>query len=333
MKVRAFYRAVKVEQASAPYDTMTLKIYYPAVSTASEEARNTGVVPADSSLAPFPIIIFLPGINVGLESYQWLAVALAEQGLVVVTYNWIAEEMPGFISLTPGVDLSAVMPDSYGQKPTCTAIQPILDELSQLNAQELKSAANPLAGLLDLDNIILGGHSAGGTMALQNGNPEWFSAVKGVFSYAGHTMAATFLGYEAGTILKINNQVPILILGGSRDGVIEASAHRYELPNPSPTLALERTFSEGVKGQAQDKYLVIIEGANHFSCAFPIDETTGRPFLDHPTTQPEAEIRFVLETLICLFIDGLVLDNQQSRQTLNQHIREGHPRITLSKLK
>ena len=329
MNVRAFYRAVKVETAVSPYDTVTLKIYYTAVAD-NEGARNTGVVPANEALAPFPVLIFMPGINVGQEGYHWLAVALAEKGLVVVTYSWIAEEMPGFISLTPGVALTAVSPQTYGTKPTSPAIQPILTELH--NTQHAISKS-PLAGLLDLNTIILGGHSAGGTMALQNANPDWFPTVKGAFSYAGHTMAATFLGYEAGTILPISDQLPLLILGGSNDGVIEASAHRYELNNASPTLALEQTFSQGIASGQQDKFLVVLEGANHFSCVHPVDETTGRPFLDQPTTQENGRIRQELITLIHFFIDGHIRGKAQARIALKQQVSSGNPLIALSKMK
>lgn len=328
MTVRAFYRAVKVAAAQPPYDTITLKIYYPARPSGSETERNSGVVPANTNLAPFPSVIFLPGINVGAEAYQWLAMALAARGLVVVTYSWIAEEMPGFISLTPGVDLTAVSPTTYGTKPTCPAIQPILDELAAINETH-----NTLQKLLELDNIILGGHSAGGTMALQNANPAWFPAVKGAFAYAGHTMAATFLGFAAGTILPISSKQPLLILGGSRDGVIEASAHRYELANASPTLALEQTFEQGLVQGQQDKFLIILEGANHFSCAHPLDETTGRPFLDHPTTQDDGRIRAELTTLIHFFIDGHICHNPQSCLALKQQLNSGNPLIALSKVK
>jgi len=327
MMIRAFYRAVKVETAVSPYDVVALKIYYPAAPLDSEMERNTGVVAANAERAPFPIVIIMPGINVGPEAYQWLAVALAEKGLVVVSYSWIAEEMPGFISLTPGVELTAVTPAAYGSKPTCPAIQPILSELPQLQENGV------LAGLLDLDNIVLGGHSAAGTMALQNANPDWFPQIKGAFSYAGHTMASTFLGYEAGTILPISDQLPLLLLGGARDGVIEASAHRYALENASPTLALERTFDEAIATGQNDKFLIIIEGANHFSCVHPLDETTGRPFLDHPATQPADRIRAELFTLIYFFIDGHICGNPQSRIALKQQLNSDNPLIATSKIK
>lgn len=328
--IRAFYRATKVEMAQPPYDTLTLKIYYPAAPTDSDMERNTGVIPANAELAPFPIVIFMPGINVGPEAYHWLALALAEKGLVVVTYSWIAEEMPGFISLTPGVDLTAVTPTTYGSKPTCPAIQPILNEL---HATHYALRTTPLAGLLDLNTIILGGHSAAGTMALQNANPNWFPQIKGAFSYAGHTMASTFLGYEAGTILPISDKLPLLILGGTEDGVIEASAHRYELENASATLPLERTFDEAIQSGQDDKFLIILNGANHFSCVYPLDESTGRPFLDHPTTQPDAQIRAELISLITFFIEGHIIGNPKSKIVLKQQLNSANPLIAKSRIK
>jgi dienelactone hydrolase len=326
MTIRAFFRATKVATAQPPYDTLTLKIFYPAAPTGSETERMTGVVAADATLAPFPVLIFLPGINVGPEAYQWLALALAAKGLVVVTYSWIAEEMPGYISLTPGVDLTAVTPTTYLTKPTCPAIQPILDELARLQENSV------LAGLLDLNTIILGGHSAGGAMALQNCHPAWFPQVQGAFTYGAHTMASTLLGFAPGTILPLTGQRPLLILGGSADGVIAASGQRYGMAG-SPTSALERTFAEAIGGGREDCFLVILEGANHFSCVHPIDKTAGRPFLDHPTTQPDDQIRAELITLIHFFIDGHIRRNPPSRIALKQQLNSGNPLIAKREIK
>ena len=36
-------------------------------------------------------------INCGCELYQWLAVKLAERGLVVVTFSWVGENLPGIV--------------------------------------------------------------------------------------------------------------------------------------------------------------------------------------------------------------------------------------------
>lgn len=319
--IRAIYRSALVTGAQPPYDTMMLKVFYPAAPTGSAEDQNSGVIPADAAGAPFPVVILMPGVNVGMEGYQWLAVRLAEAGLVVVTYNWVAEDMPGYISLTPGVNLAALRPDSYGTQATSPAVPAILAELARLHG-----GSSVLAGLLDLNNVILGGHSAGGTMALQNGNPDWFPQVTAVFSYAGHTMASTMLGFAPETILPLSGARPCLIIGGTSDGVIAASSGRYGSP-ASPTRPVERTFHEALPGGRDDCYLVLVEGANHFALVHPLDETTGRPFLDHAATQPEDQLRNLLATLIILFIQAHAHMQPQAHAALSE--LNNHPLIKL----
>jgi pimeloyl-ACP methyl ester carboxylesterase len=127
--------------------------------------------------------------------------------------------------------------------------------------------------MLNLDHIVLGGHSAGGTIALQNADARYFPQIKAAFAYAGHTMVATVMGFPAGTVLALPPR-PMLIMGGTEDGVIAASSGRYgQESTHNPIL---RTFREA----AQQGALVIFEGANHFACVHPMDTTTGRGFLE-----------------------------------------------------
>lgn len=317
--IRAIYRTANagVAVSPSPYNTLMMKLFYPAAPTGSEEEQNSGVIPADASQAPFPVVIFMPGVNVGLEGYQWLAVRLAQAGLVVVTYNWVAEDMPGYVSLTPGVNLAALAPDVYGSQPTSTALAAIRAELLRLNYPS-HTPKNPLTGLLDLKKIILGGHSAGGTMALQNCNPRWFSGVAAAFSYAAHTMASTMLGYPPETILPLPDACPCLIMGGTEDGVIAASSGRYASERSHPTTAIERTFHEALKGGREDCYLALLKGANHFTMTYPQDETTGRPFLDWPTTQPEAALRDLVADLILQFINAHIRHQPEAHTALAQ---------------
>jgi dienelactone hydrolase len=303
--IRAIYRAIKVSDAAPPYDAMILKVYYPAAPTGSEEERMSGVIAADAAQAPFPVVVFMPGVNVEMACYQWLALRLAQTGLVVVTYNWVAEDLPGYVSLTPGVNLAAFQPDTYGQQPTTTALPTILNELTAINEPTQHAIRNtPLTGLLNLKTIILGGHSAGGTIALQNGRSDYFPQVTAVFSYGAHTMASTMLGYPPQTILPLPDDCPCLIMGGTNDGVIAASGGRYANELGSPTAAVERTFHEGVTRRQGDSYLALLDGANHFTMAYPLDETTGRPFLDQPTSQPDDRLRDLLANLIIQFINA-----------------------------
>ena len=293
--IRAIYRACSIEGAPAPYDRITMKVYYPADPQDSPEERNTGVIPVDIRRAPYPVVVFMPGINLGPEGCAWLAMELVRQGFVAVTYSAVTEEMPGYVSLSPGLVLSNLAPDAYGTAPSCSTLAPILEELKKLNE------ASVLAGLLDLEHIVLGGHSAGGTSALLNANPDWFPGVCGVFSYAAHSGASVALGWPAETILPLPGKVPTLLMGGDRDGVIAASAHRYGRQEGDPCHTILRTFDEGGADSDAELFLFILRGGNHFSLAHGHDGTTGREFLDWDVEGDPAEIRACIASLVSEF--------------------------------
>ena len=294
--IRALFHATTLPNATAPFNVMHLKVYYPATPTNSDAERMSGVIPADKSAAPIPVVIFFNGINVGIESYHWLAVKLAEANIVTVMYTHVAETLPGVIGLTPAIDLSKVKSDTYGSGATCPAIQPILDSLKQLNDDE-KGA---LYQSLGLNHIILGGHSAGGTVALQNA--QFFEQVKAVFAYAGHTMASTMLGFAPGTVLNIGSK-SVMLMRGDRDGVIAASRVRYGTEGQGQD-PVEKTFDEACQPSAgEEAWDVLLQGANHFAIAHPLDETTGRFFLDMELTRDGEEVRNQIAELIVAFIE------------------------------
>jgi hypothetical protein len=257
--VRAFYAAATVPTAEAPYNTLNIKLYYPCCYGDSFAERDTGFVPADAEQAPFPVVMIMPGINLSPEAYSWLAHTLCEAGFVTVTYSWIGREMQDMVSITPGVDIEPLTADNYGSTNSCPALQPLLEELQRQNESGI------LEGLLDLNTIIIGGHSAGGTMALLNANPEWFTGIKGGFAYAAHTAANTMLGWTEDAVMPLCSSIPMLIMGGSRDGVIAASAHRYgENANSSPSERIERSFHQGISGNRGGRHLLIVAGAHQF---------------------------------------------------------------------
>lgn len=293
--IRSLYTAVKVEGAQPPFDTVHLKVFYPAAPTGSDAERMTGMIPADVTRGRMPVVLFFNGINIGADAYAWLAIALARQGIVVALFNWIGETLPGVIGLTNGLDLTRVTPQTYGSGPTVPAIAQMLAALDQLDQ------SGPLQGALALDRVVLGGHSAGGTVALHNANPRYFPQVVAGFSYAGHTMAATMLGFLPGTVLACASDLPLLLMGGGRDGVIAASSARYGQPS-DPVAPLHRTFDEGIGGSRGDRHLVIWPGANHFTLAHPLDETTGRSFLDLPPQGDESIMRTHMAEVIGAFI-------------------------------
>lgn len=322
MTVRTLFRATKVESAQPPYDTIHLRVFYPAQMSGSELERNQGIVPADPQNAPFPVVLFFNGVNCGPELYQWLAVELAEWGVVVVTFSWVAENLPGIIALTPGVNVAALQPGNYGTAPTASAVPVLLTELEQLQESGV------LAGLLDLQKIILGGHSAGGRVAIESANPRFFPKIVASFGYGVHTMAPVMLGYEAGSILPLPDALPLLLMGGTCDGVIANSSHRYGIASGDATTSTVRTFNEAIQGGRDDSYLMIVEGANHLSIAYPPDPTTARGFLDFPATQPEDQIRSLIAQTIGLFIDAHVRHQSSASITLEQLIKTANPLIS-----
>ena len=294
--VRALFRSITAPQPDQP--SLQARIYYPAVYTGSDLEKNTGALPAAPGETPWPVAILMPGINVGPECYAWLALALARAGIVTLVYGWIREEMPGLVALTPGLDIEALKPEAYGSRPSATALGAVIKALAAENK------AGPLAGRLDLSRILLGGHSAGGSVALFNARPDWFPGLTAVFAYGAHSKASTMLGYPADTVLSLPAMLPTLILGGSEDGVIAASAFRYGddgEAEPDPVGPLRRSFEEGLSAARGDCHLAILRGANHFSMCWPQDGSSGRPFLDWPETRGGDQIRGGIADLVTGF--------------------------------
>jgi hypothetical protein len=119
-------------------------------------------------------------------------------------------------------------------------------------------------------------------------------------------MASTMLGFEAGTVLKVGSK-SVMLMRGDRDGVIAASRVRYGTEGQGQD-PVEKTFYEACQPSAgEEAYDVLIEGANHFSIAHPLDETTGRFFLDMEMTRPAEEIRNQIAELVLAFIKKMEL--------------------------
>jgi len=311
--VRAIYRACKLDAAAPPYDNVTLKIFYAGLIDDSDETRNAGLVPPVPRDAACPVVIFLPGINVGPESYAWIAERCAAAGMIAVTYSHIAEEMPGYISLTPGLDISALTPGEYGTRPSATALDAILTTLADINADGL------LQGLLELDQVVLAGHSAGGSVALFNANRDWYPQVCGAAAYGAHAAASKVLGYDDDAILMLPDSVPLLMMAGTRDGVIASSAHRYGDDEADPLARIRDSFERGIASDRGDCFLVEIEGANHFSFAYPLSETTGRSYLDWPEEADNSEIRHCIADTLIEFISAATDPTRDNMDQVAEH--------------
>ncbi|MEV0585390.1 dienelactone hydrolase family protein [Nonomuraea sp. NPDC050310] len=276
------------------FDTAHLKIYYPA---AEDGDRLTGVFPPAGG--PYPVVLFVSGINVGQDAYRWLATEIAAAGFVCVTFDRVGELFGGEYGLTPGVDLDAARPQVYGSRPTCPALGEILAALTEIDL---------LRGVIDLERVALGGHSAGGSVVLQSA--RYFPGVRAVFAYGAHTMVATMLGWPPGTVVPAQVDCPVLLAGGTRDGVITGSADRYGQEGHDP---VRRTFEEALP--PGEHLLAVLEGANHFTIADPVDRTAARAFLDLPaTSEPRAE----LARLFTLFLRTHLHGDARARAALEE---------------
>lgn len=295
--VRALHGAVEVPGAAAPWDRVHYHLFHPALFTGADEQRQTGRLPADTDLAPWPVVVLLNGINVGADGYRWLAEHLASNGFATVTFSHVGEISPGDVGLSPGLDLGALRIDEFGTRPSATVVGPLLEALGD------EQRDGRLAGLLDLDRVVLGGHSAGGTVALLNADPEWFPGVRGVFSYAGHTMPAALLGHPDGTVLPVPGGTPALVIGGTDDGVVAASAVRYRAEGADDHDPVAATFTQGAT--AAGSALAVIRGAGHLTFCDPLDPTTARGFLEQASTasdeHAEQERRALIARLVTAF--------------------------------
>ncbi|GAA3617346.1 hypothetical protein GCM10022419_123450 [Nonomuraea rosea] len=292
--IRSLWWAAKTG-GEPPFDTAHLKIHYPA---AADGDRLTGVFASEGG--PYPVVLFVSGINVGQDAYRWLAVEIARAGFVCVTFDRVGELFGGERGLTPGVDLDAASPAAYGTRPTCPAIGAVLAALAEIDL---------LKGAIDLDRVALGGHSAGGTVVLQSA--RHFPSVRAVFAYGAHTMVATMLGWAPGTVVPAQTDCPVLLSVGTRDGVIMGSSDRYgqEGPGHDP---VTRTFEEALG--AGEHLLAVMEGANHFAIADPVDATAARAFLDLPAT---ADRRPELARLITSFLRAHLHGDAEARAMLD----------------
>lgn len=293
--IRAVFRTVAVPGLNSPHNVVSTKIYYPAIYGDTLDERNTGSIPVDSRFGQMPVLIMTPGVNLDPTAYEWLARFLAKNGVITVLYHMISEVMPGDVNLTPGLDIAALSADGDSDKSAGIAYAPILELLNSENG------AGVLAGALDLNNIWFGGHSAGGSTALMSGSKDWFPGLQGVISYAAHTGMSTMMGYAQGFIKPIPD-IPVLIIGGTQDGCIANSAHRYGDQPGDAVGRVIKTFEEGVWRSQNDSVLALLDGANHFTFGHPIDHSTGRSFIDLDETCDGESARALMAKMILAFI-------------------------------
>ncbi len=289
MIVRSVHLGFKVPDTDASMATL----YYAAAESALDAARLTGLVAADLSHSSRPLVIVLPGINVAPDSYRWLAIRLVRAGYCVATYATIGSLGPAGRGITPGIDMAALGPDIIASHCSATALGPLLDAIADLD--------EPVQGLIDFNRVAIGGHSAGGTVALHNTDPSWVSGLACAFSFGGHTMTSMSLGHGEASVTTVPSKVPILLLAGADDGVIAASRDRYRNDDQAHD-PVRRTFDEAIRRNQNDSWFVELAGGNHFTICDPIDETSGRSFLEAELRSTDRLARDTLASVLTAFL-------------------------------
>jgi hypothetical protein len=289
-RVRAVYDAVRVPGADSPYDVAQLVVHYPAVAADGDPAL--GIVAPDPSYAPFPVVLLAGNFNCPPELYAWLAKRLAHKGCAVVTWSWVAPLFGGRPGLSTGIDLDAVTPQTFGTRVPSVLLPAVLDRLPHVA---------DVGTSLDLSRLVLGGHSAGGTMALLCSS--WLEAP--AFSYGGHTRTQVPQGFGADHYLPQGDGPPLLLLGGLEDGIGDAIARQHTGAAP-PGHPMALTAARAVP-PSRRCWTVLLSGANHYSFCEGYDGTSGRGYLEAEASGDDEAVRDRFGALVVAFV-ATVLD-------------------------
>jgi dienelactone hydrolase len=268
--VRVLHDAAVVDDAVPPYDTVQLRVAYPA-APASTADPVLGLIGPDPARLPLPVCLLHPNFNVGPERYHWLAVRLALAGWAAVTVSWVARGIDGRPVLSAGIDL-----DRLGDRPNAL-LAPVLAVLDR----------GLLAGQVEVDpaHTVVGGHSAGGTTALLT------PGVRAAFAYGGHVVRPD------GTLLVPPPGPARLVMGGTHDGIVGT------LSGTRGT-ALDKLRAT-VDACAPPVRLEVVDGADHYAVAEGDDGSSGRSYLEDPGPADPADVRRRVGDLVVGFLAAL----------------------------
>jgi predicted dienelactone hydrolase len=286
MRVRAVYDAVSVPGGRPPYESAQVVVHYPAVEAPGDPTLGI-VAPAADLL---PVLLLAPNFNCPPELYAWLAKRLAARGWAVVTWSWVTPLFGGRAGLSTGVDLDAVTPETYGDRVPSRLLPALLEALPSVP---------DVGDALDLSRLVLGGHSAGGTLALLCSS--WLKAP--AFSYGGHTRTQVPQGFGTDHYLPLGDGPPLLLLGGTEDGIgtAIATAQGQPLGAHPMTETARRAVPEGRRCE-----VVLVEGANHYSFCEGYDGTSGRGYLEASATGDPAVARDQIARHVEQFLEEVV---------------------------
>jgi predicted dienelactone hydrolase len=207
--------------------TLVTEVWYPAEGAPSrEEIRDA---PLDRTRAPYPLIVFSHGFTSVRRQSTTYTSHLASHGYVVISADYPLTNLGAH----GGPRLSDVV-----NQPADVSF--LIDSLLGLSRQ----AGHQLEGAINEEAIGLSGHSLGGlTTLLATFGPLRDPRVKAALAIAGPACLVGATAYDTPA-------VPLLVLGGSEDGIVSWQSVRaaYDMAHPP-------------------KYLLAILGGNHLRFA------------------------------------------------------------------
>lgn len=295
-RVWALFDAFRISDVlSNPYDTVRLKVLYPEWEESWQDA------PA------LPVVIFIPSGFVEYNRYQWLGERIVrENGVAFVLYDAVVDPTGEPVLFPDTVEYDIDSP--------AEVLSGVFKKLEQINR------VGTLAGRLDLQRVILGGHACGGRIALINANKEFFPGVIAMFGYTAHMAAGPLDGYPPASIMRLDGTVPVLLLGGTLDGVLVQSSYLYETVWADAMVPVERTYQEALDPE-RPACIIELKGFNHFAMVSPIDTTLAPIDLDFEAAVDKETMKDQLSYFISLFVQLHAWGDAEAKGMLRKAIR------------
>jgi len=234
--------------------TLESWIWYPAAGSAGDAAPVTDALPATSG-GPFPVVIFSHGNGGQPQFHKYLTEHLASWGFIVA-----APPHPGDTSADCSPCSASAIVASARERPADVTL--VLDKLLALK----DDPAQPLGKIIDPARTALGGHSFGGWTSIFAAPDGRFNAIIAMALGAPETLL--------GRAPKVT--VPVLIIGGARDEIVNpASVRRLFDAIPAATAKTYVSFPEG-------HHLTFIDRC--LGCTDALTEERGHELVNRYTT-------------------------------------------------
>ncbi|WP_414756185.1 alpha/beta hydrolase family protein [Anabaena sp. CCY 9910] len=267
----------------------TVNNYQTIVTTNGDSADIYFPHVANSTISQqkYPIALFLPGSRVETLQYSQYASIVASYGFTVV--------VPRRIRTLPAFGFTGLLPEA-------SQINDVLNFIVAENS----NPNSPLTGTIDTNNLVLLGHSFGGSVGLTAiDNSCIYPVCEGQFQIPQELRAAAFFGTSinvgTGQFIPIENQgIPIALLHGNLDGLIpiELAQESYNLVQEPP------------------KVLITINGVNHYGITNVNNPVGARLDSNNPTLSQDKSIEIVARWS-ALFLRGYALNDQDALEYIN----------------